>query len=107
MDMTATLNEQVVQEESIATEHVPGDSGTETRLGTSSTMPRWGGLVKVNEGGRCCYCGQIGHLVAECNEAKLDVEAGLLRLDANGKLRLYNENYIPNMLNAMTIKERV
>ena len=66
--------------------------------------------MKANDSGRCCYCGQIGHFVAKCNEAELDVEAGLLRLeslDANGKLRLYNGDYIPNMPNATTIKERV
>lgn len=107
MDVTATLVEEVVQEDSIATENVPVDYSTGSGLRTYSTMPRWGGLVKANDGGRCCYCGQVGHFVAECDDATRDVEAGLLKLDANGKLRLYNGDYIPNMPNATTIKERV
>jgi hypothetical protein len=84
---------------------VQDNSSTETVLGKSST--RWGGLMKANDGGRCFYCGQVGHDVVECDDARLDVEAGLLRADVDGKLRLYNGDYIPNMPNAPTLRERV
>ena len=63
--------------------------------------------MKANDGGRCFYCGQVGHVVTECNEAEIDVEAGLLRRDVDGKLRLYSGDFIPNMPNAPTLKERV
>ena len=106
MSMMTALVEQVQEDDSEIKEPVPGDSSTGTGLGTSGTMPRWGGLVKANDG-RCLYCGLVGHLVAECDEAKCDVEGGLLKVDVHGKLRLYNGDYIPNMPNATTIRERV
>jgi len=105
--MMTTLLEQVQGGDSIATETVVADSSPGTVLGTSSTMPRWGGLAKANDGGRCFYCGLVGHLVADCDEAKLDIQAGLLKVDVKGKLRLYNGDSIPNMSNATTIRERV
>lgn len=55
----------------------------------------------------CFYCGRQGHLISECEEVKLDVEAGLVKMDSRGKLRLKDGTYIPNMRNVTTIKEKV
>jgi len=96
-----------VQGDSETKETVLVNSSTGTGLGTSSRMPRWGGLMKANDGGRCFYCGREGHFVPECSEVKVDVEGGWVDLDSAGKLRLADGSYIPNMPNASTLKERV
>jgi hypothetical protein len=105
-DMMTTYLQQV-QGDSEMKEPVLDNFSTGTGLGTSSAMPRWGGLMKANDGGNCFYCGQVGHNIAQCDQVKLDIEDGLLRFDANGKLRLYNGDCIPNMPNAPTLKDRV
>ena len=62
--------------------------------------------MKVNAG-RCFYCGQKGHFVLECEEIKLDVKAGMVKLDSKGTVRLSNGLHVQNMHDASTIKKKV
>jgi hypothetical protein len=75
------------------------------KLGVPGTIPKWGGNSKVNS---CFYCGGRDHFVGpECEEMNGDIQAGLIKMNAEGKLRLSDGSYIPNVPNTATIKERV
>ena len=71
-NMLTLLLEQV-QGDFEANETVLGSSSTETKLRNSGKMLRWGGLMKANGRGNCFYCGQVGHVIPECDEVKRDV----------------------------------
>ena len=62
--------------------------------------------MKANAGG-CFYCGQKGYFVLECEEMKLDDEAGMVKLDSKGIVRLANGSHILNMHDVSTIKEKM
>jgi hypothetical protein len=83
------------------------DPNSGIKLGTPGSIPKWGNNNRTNESSTCFYCGRRGHFVPDCEEAKDDVQAGLVRLNAEGKLRMGDGSSIPMVPNTSTIKERV
>jgi hypothetical protein len=83
------------------------DPNSGIKLGTPGSIPKWGNNNRTNESSTCFYCGRKGHFVPDCEEAKDDVQAGLVRLNAEGKLRMGDGSSIPMVPNTSTIKERV
>jgi hypothetical protein len=82
------------------------DPGSGMKLGQPGSIPKWGGSGKPYNDG-CFYCGGKDHFVPDCEEMKEDVRAGKVKVNADGKLRLTDGSYIPNIPGASTIKERV
>jgi hypothetical protein len=82
------------------------DPNSGVKLGTPGTIPRWGNNGRSNQPSKCYYCGG-DHFVPECDEAKEDVRAGLVKWNTEGKLRLSDGSYIPSFPNTTLIKERV
>lgn len=83
------------------------NSNNGMKLGAPGTVPKAGGQLRYGEGSKCFYCGQKGHFIPECEEVKEDVRNSLVKLDIDGKLKLADGSYIPNMPNVTTIKEQV
>ena len=86
------------------------DPKSGVKLGIPGTIPKWGGggsnLPKANS--NCFYCGGRNNFVGpECEEMKEDIRNGLVKMSNDGKIRLSDGSYIPNVPNAATIKERV
>jgi hypothetical protein len=79
------------------------------KLGVPGTIPKWGGGgASTRTSGSCFYCGSREHFVGpECDEMQEDVKNGLVKMNAEGKIRLSDGSYIPNMPNTTTIRERV
>lgn len=80
------------------------------KLGIPGTIPKWGGSGGSNTraSGNCFYCGSREHFVGpECEEMQEDIKNGLVKTNAEGKIRLSDGSYIPNMPNTTTIRERV
>jgi hypothetical protein len=90
-----------------ASKTISGEQGVGIKHEVLSKKPRWEGLMKANSGGRCFYCGQQGHFISRCEEAKADVAASLVELHSERKFWLDKRNYILNMSNETIIKERV
>lgn len=82
------------------------DPNSGIKLGTPGSIPKWGGSGRSSQLSKCYYCGG-DHFVPECDEAKEDVKSGLVKWNAEGKLRLSDGSYIPNFPNTTLIKERV
>lgn len=85
------------------------DSNSGIRLGQAGTIPKWGINGKKNrpEGDKCFYCGGKGHYILECDEFKLDLKAGRIRLNEEEKMRMPDGIFVPNSPNGATIKERI
>jgi hypothetical protein len=82
------------------------DPGNGIKLGQPGSIPKWGSSGRTHNDG-CFYCGGKDHFVPDCEEMKDDVRAGKVKLNAEGKLRLNDGSYIPNIPGVSTIKERV
>jgi hypothetical protein len=82
----------------------PGEPNVGIRLGNPGTIPKWGAGGRTTN--KCFYCGG-DHFIPECDEVKEDVKNGLVKLNMEGKIRLSDGGYIPNISGATTIKERV
>ena len=76
------------------------------KLGQPGMVPKWGSSGKSHEK-NCSYCSYRGHFIPECDEVKEDINNRLIKVDADGKLRLIDGGFIPNMPNVAMIKERV
>jgi len=83
------------------------DPNSGVKLGMPGGMPKWGGNSKGSEGYGCFYCGGKDHFIPECEEMKEDVKNGLVKMNADGKLRLSDGSFIPNIPSQGTIKEKV
>jgi len=85
------------------------DPNAGVRLGQPGTIPRWAtsGRTNMFEGDKCFYCGGKNHYIPECNELKLDLKAGSIKLNEEGNMRMPDGAYIPPTLNGTTIKERI
>jgi hypothetical protein len=85
------------------------DPKSGVKLGTPGTIPKWGGNGNVGRpAGSCFYCGSRDHFVGpECEEMQEDIRNGLVKTNVDGKIRLSDGSYIPNMPNTTTIRERV
>jgi hypothetical protein len=68
-------------------------------------MPCWGGIAKVTQSS-CFYCGSLAHIITECNEVQVDVDAGLILLDSAGRIRHADGSFILNDLQMLTIRQR-
>jgi hypothetical protein len=62
---------------------------------------------KSMESEKCFYCWRMGHFFADCPEMKSQVQAGNLKWNPEGKLRLRDGSFIPNFPNNTSMKERV
>ena len=76
------------------------------KLGAPGTIPKWKGS-RGTKGYGCFYCGGKDHFIPECEEMKEDVKNGLVKMNPDGKLRLSDGSFIPNVPNTVTIKEKV
>jgi hypothetical protein len=86
------------------------DPKSGVKLGTPGSIPKWGGNSGSGgkSNGSCFYCGSRDHFVGpECEEMQEDIKNGLVKMNAEGKIRLSDGSYIPNMPNTTTIRERV
>jgi hypothetical protein len=82
------------------------DPSSGIKLGAPGTVPKWGGSSgKSND--TCFYCGGRNHFIPDCEEMKEDVKSGKVQVNVEGKLRLSDGSYIPNIPGAATIKERI
>jgi hypothetical protein len=92
-------------------EQVPQyDPNSGIRLGQAGSVPRWmpNGRINNFEGeNKCFYCGGRNHYIPECDEFKIDLKAGRIKLNDEGKMRMPDGGYVPNMPNGATIKERM
>ena len=107
-DMMKTMLAKVQGEERVK-DTCQNETNRENKLGAPGMIPKWGAGGSKSEGnGKCCYyCGCINHFIPECEEMKDDLKAGLVKLNTEGKLRMSDGSYIPNVPNTVTIKERV
>jgi hypothetical protein len=78
------------------------------RLGAPGTIPRWGpSSSRVVDSNKCFYCGGKDHYIPDCKELKDDMKEGMVKTNAEGKLRLNDGSFIPNIPNGAPIKERI
>ena len=84
----------------------PYDPNSGVILGPPGTIPKWGKTAIKDKFG-CFYCGRKDHFIPDCEDVKEDLQAGLIRLNAEGKLRLRDGSQIPGSPIGTTIKERV
>lgn len=86
------------------------DPNSGVRLGQPGTIPRYVPNERkfMSEGNdRCFYCGGRNHYIPECDEFKIDLKAGRIKLNEEGKMRMPDGGYVPNSPNGATIKERI
>lgn len=67
------------------------------------------GMPRRNNNGRCHYCGEVGHTIAECLHVEDDAKAGMVRRNAQGQVVLPGGGFPPRALSKpdATIGERV
>lgn len=80
---------------------------TATMAQPFNKIPTGGGLRKTIGRDNCFYCGLPGHVILGCGYATADIAAGLIQKDSQGKLCLDESTYIPDVPNALTIREKV
>jgi hypothetical protein len=66
---------------------------------------KWGGKCMDSE--RCYWCGILGHFQADCEDLKSQVRSGNVKFNAEGRLRLKDGSFIPNLPAGGTLKEKV
>ena len=71
----------------------------------SGPTQRWGG--KSLDGEKCFWCGALGHFQADCDDLKNQARAGNVKINAEGRLRLRDGSFIPNIPAGGTLKEKV
>lgn len=66
---------------------------------------KWGG--KSMDGEKCYWCGVLGHFQADCEDLKNQVRAGNVKFNPEGRLRMKDGSFIPNIPAGGTLKEKV
>jgi hypothetical protein len=84
------------------------DAGGEIKLGQPGVISK--SILSGKNGetdSRCFYCGKRFHYVPDCGQLKEDVKSGMVKLNGEGKLRMADGSFIPNVPIGGPIRARV